>query len=233
MTSHHSLRLHEQILLLALRDERGTAEPKAGMWRLAFGGAILAELVLEERIAIHPGKKAIVEARAPVTNRPPIGDPVLDASLTLIAEAKRPARAARWVGKLAKLDLRRKSCEGLCDRGVLQRSEDRILFVFTRTRFPTVDPAPERGLVETIRTAVTSDDGQVDLRTAALIGVANAAGTLRVVFDRKTLRSHRDRIERLASDHPAAAATRAAVQAVQAAVMIAATTAATSAAASG
>ena len=228
MTYHH-LRLHEQILLLALRDERGTTEGKAGMWRLAFGGAILAELALEERIAIDPGKKALVR----VTDRSSLGDPVLDDALARIADAKRPAGAARWVSRLANLNLRRESARGLCRRGILHETRDRILFLFTRTCFPTVDPAPERSLIAAIRAAVASEDGAVDGRIAALVGVAHAAGTLRVVFDRKTLKARRQRIERLAADHVAAAATRAAVQAVQTAVMIAATTAATSSAAAG
>jgi hypothetical protein len=221
MTGHHRLRLHEQILLLALRNDRGTTESKAGMWRLAFGGSILAELALEERIAIEPGKKGIVQ----VADRTTLGDPVLDAALARIDEAKRPAPAARWVGRLATKSLRRESARGLCRRGVLRETQDRILFLFTRTCFPTVDPGPERSLVATISEAVEPGDGAVDARVASLVGVAHAAGMLRVLFDRKTLKARRRRIERLAADQVAAAATRAAVEAVQAAVMLAATAA--------
>jgi hypothetical protein len=170
MTSH-DLRLHEQILLLALRDERGTADRKAGMWRLAFGGAILAELALEDRIEIEPGKKAIVGVR----DRVQLGDPVLDAALTRIADARRPLGAARWVGKLPTLALRRESADGLCRRGVLQRTEGRVLFLFTRTHFPTVDPGPERALHEAIRAAVDRDGSRVDRRLASLIGSSRPA----------------------------------------------------------
>ena len=42
----HSLLLHEQIVLLALRDDKGT--PESGTWNnLAVAGAIVAELLLE------------------------------------------------------------------------------------------------------------------------------------------------------------------------------------------
>ena len=34
------LYLHEQILLLSLRDAEGTLESKAGMYRMALGGAV-------------------------------------------------------------------------------------------------------------------------------------------------------------------------------------------------
>ncbi|HVS12812.1 MAG TPA: GPP34 family phosphoprotein [Thermoanaerobaculia bacterium] len=229
MTSHPHLRLHEQMLLLALRDERGTADRKAGMWRLAFGGGLLAELALEDRIEIEPGKKAIVRVR----DRAPLGDPVLDAALARIADAPRPLGAARWVGKLPTLALWRESAAGLCRRGVLQRTEGRVLFLFTRTRFPTVDSGPERALHEAIRATVDHDDSPVDQRLASLIGIAHAAGTLWVLYGRKELKARKARLEEIARADRAADATRAAVAAVQAAVIAAVTASAAASAAAG
>ena len=55
------LRLHEQIMLLALRDEKGTLEFRAGMYPYALGGAILSELVLEGCIAIDEKSKGRVD----------------------------------------------------------------------------------------------------------------------------------------------------------------------------
>jgi hypothetical protein len=212
------LRLHEAVLLLALRDEHGTTDRRAGMYRLAFGGAVLAELALEERIEVGAGKKALVEVAA---SEPLIGDPVLDHALLRIESSKRPRRATHWVGKLGNLDLRRDSAEGMCRRGILHKTESRILFAFTRTRFPTVDPAPEQALIDAIHAAIDSDHATVDPGLASLIGVAHAAGTLRVVYSRRDLKARRQRIAEISRDAPAARATRAAVEAVQAAVIAA------------
>ena len=55
-----TLFMHEQLLLLALRDETGTIESKARMYEYALGGAILADLVLRGRAVIDGGKKALV-----------------------------------------------------------------------------------------------------------------------------------------------------------------------------
>ena len=67
------LRLHEEVLLLALRDKKGTIESRAGMYRFALGGAILAELLIEGRIAVESGKKKLVE----VTDPGPLHDPLM------------------------------------------------------------------------------------------------------------------------------------------------------------
>ena len=49
MSDRTDLHLHEQLMLLALRDEKGTLESKALMYGYALGGAILAELSLRGR----------------------------------------------------------------------------------------------------------------------------------------------------------------------------------------
>ena len=46
MSDRENLHLHEQLMLLALRDEKGTLESKASMYSFALGGALLAELSL-------------------------------------------------------------------------------------------------------------------------------------------------------------------------------------------
>ena len=50
------LLLHEEVLLLALNDEKGTAE---GSYLHALGAAILAELMLGEHITLE-GKQNLV-----------------------------------------------------------------------------------------------------------------------------------------------------------------------------
>ena len=48
-TRTETLRPHEQLMLLALRDDKGTLESKASMHSFALGGALLAELSLHGR----------------------------------------------------------------------------------------------------------------------------------------------------------------------------------------
>ncbi len=58
------LGLHEEILLLALQDRKGTVESKAGMYTYALGGALLAELTLGKHVTIGEDKKQFVDGVA-------------------------------------------------------------------------------------------------------------------------------------------------------------------------
>jgi len=233
MTSaKHDLRLHEQILLLALRDEHGGVESRAGMLSLALGGALLAELSLDGHIDVGADKKKLVDA----ADRSLTGDVLLDEALGRVKQAKRRRSASRWVSNFAGMRrLRHRVAEGLCRRGVLRDSEQKILLLFTRKLYPTIDPAPERALVAALRRAVLDDGEVADPRTAMLVALGHATGLLRVHLDRKTLRARKARLERFTNGDLVGGATRDAVVATQVAVtaavtaaVVASTTAATS-----
>jgi len=217
------LRLHEQLMLLALKDEKGTVESKAGMYQFALGGAILSELVLAGCVEVEPGKRPLVTLLRVKDQR----DPVLDECLDLVAAATRRRKAANWVSRFARVKrLRHRVAERLCRRGILKDSQDRVLLLFTRKVYPTINPVPERQLVANLRNAIHSDGKIDDPRMSVLLALAHGTGLLSVHFDKRTLRARKRRLERIATGELVAGATREAVQAAQAAVL-AATTAAT------
>ena len=121
MTSDgHSLHLYEQLMLLALRDDKGTLESKASMYQYALGGAILTELAINEVIRIRSDKKTLVD---PVSSQG-IGDPILDECLELVSSARRRRRARDWVARFGRLKkLRHRVAEGLCRKGILAEAE--------------------------------------------------------------------------------------------------------------
>jgi hypothetical protein len=214
------LLLHEQMLLLILRDREGTVESKAGMHRIALGGAILSELYLSGRIAIDPGRGKQVT----VTSTDSLGDELLDEALARMAAAKRPRGAQAWVTSLAGIKrLRHRIAEGLCRRKILKDSEDTVLLFFKRKAYPTINPLPERRLLGEMRAAVTGSSTAVGPRIGILVALAHAAGTLRAHFDRRMLRQHHKRIEKIASGDLVGNATQEAVQAAVMAAVAAAT----------
>lgn len=224
MTIEHDLRLHQEVVLLALKDEKGT--PAASMYTFALAGAVLTELCLEDRLALEERKrgKPLVTLRSGTQ----IGDPVLDDALLQLQNAKRRANAATWVQRWAKSRLLHETARRLAQQGVLRVEEKRVLLLFNRTVYPEMDPGPERRLIERIRIAIFGD-AEVDARTAAIVTLSNAAGLLNPVFGRKELKARKGRIQGMAEGDAVAEATRAAIQAAQAAVAVAAATAATSA----
>ena len=107
-----------------------------------------------------------------------------------------------------------------------------MLLIFKRKVYPELDPGPERALVERLRDAIFSEMEELDPRTTILVALADKAGVLKNVFDKKELKARKKRIEMIGEGEMAAAAVKEVVQATQAAVMasVAASVAATSAA---
>ena len=221
-TRHDELYLHEELLLLALKDARGTIESKAAMCQYALGGAILAELLLADRITIGDDKKKLVDH----VPGPLIREPLLDECLDLIGSAKRRRRAVNWVTRFARIkSLKHRVAQSLCRRGILHASEDKVLWLFTRRIYPERDPVPEQGIIERLAQAIFGDTSEVDGRTAILLALAQGVGMLPIHFDKKQLKARKHRIKQIADGQLLGAATREAVQAAQAAALAACTAA--------
>jgi golgi phosphoprotein 3 len=217
MNNRETLRLHEAIMLLALRDREGTVA--ASSYHYAIGGAALAELLLAGRIEVAvEGKKRFAHLR----DQKPLGDPLLDDGLARIAAAKRRAQLQTWVARFAGTrDLKHRVAGELVRRGILRVDKDRILGIFSRTIYPELDPRPERALIARLEAAIFDDTTEVDAWTVVLVSLAHSSDLLRHTFDRKRLKHRRRRIEQISNGEATGAATRAAIEAMQAAVMIA------------
>jgi len=212
------LGLHEEVMLLALRDERGTVA-SGTMYSMALGGSILAELMLRERIGIEQeGRKAFARVRKPS----PLGDPVLDECLQRMRESRRRGRLQTWVSRFANLrGLRHRVAGGLARRGILRADEEKILLIFKRRVYPELDTAPEREVLDRLREAIFTDRRDLDPRTVVLVALAHHAGLLKQVFDKRELRARKARIESVIQGDAIGKATRQAIEAVRAAVMVA------------
>jgi hypothetical protein len=211
--------LHEEILLLALRDREGTVTSSV-FYQQAIGGAVLAELLLAGRLGIETErKKKFIKLLDPT----PVGEPVIDECLEKVRGARKRAQAATWVSRFAALkNLKHRVAQRLCERGILRADQDQVLLIFNRKIYPEVDPVPERELRDRLQQAIFSDADDVGPRTVVLVSLARATGLLRVLFGRKELKSRKDRIDRIVNGEVTGKATAQAVQAVQAAVIAAA-----------
>ena len=195
MPPTRTLFLHEEILLLALRDRDGS--PECGTWYpQALGGAILAELLLRERISVDDTKAKTVS----MMNAEPVGDPVIDECLDRIRSASKPRGAEHWVSHFTSLpDLKNRVAEGLCDRGILKSDVKTVLLIFSRKVHPEIDPQPELDIVERLRTAIFDHSAELDVYTMVLVSLANATGILAVTFGKKVIAAEKARLEQIAS----------------------------------
>ncbi len=217
MTIQINLFLHEEIMLLALRDEEGTIA-SGPMYQYAIGAAVLSELLLNKRIAVEESKK---KKFVNLVSSQPLGEPLIDQCLEKISNAKRRASLQTWVSRFAGVkNLKHRVARQLCERGILRASEDKILLLFTRKIYPEVNPEPERKLIERLRQAIFTDSRDIDPRTVVLVSLANSTGLLKIVFDKKKLKGRKARIEEIINGEITGKAAKEAIQAMQAAVMV-------------
>ena len=214
MRKTETLYLHEEILLLALRDREGTVA-SGSMFMYAMGGAVLSELLLHERVAVdESSKKKLLN----VIDSSPIGDPNLDECLNRMATAKRRTTMQGWVAKLASTKgFKERVAGGLCRRGILKADEGTVLLFFKRKIYPEINPTPENAIIERLRQAIFTDTSDIDARTLVLISLAKSANLLNMIFEKRDLKNRKTRLKKLTAEQAAGKATAQAIAAVQAA----------------
>lgn len=212
------LLLHEELMLLALHDEKGTIA--SGFARFGIAGAITAELLLRERIRIDESRwRKLVEVR----NIRSVGDPIVDECLKKVRDAKRRASLQTWITRFSSISrLRHRVAGRLCERGILKADEKQLLVIFKQRIYPEIDPGPEQEIIERLRVAIFGNDREVEPRTVVLVSLAQAVSLLNPIFGRRELRPRKQRIKSLAKGDLVGRATAEAVAATQAAVAAAA-----------
>ena len=217
MGLYENLHLHEEVMLLALRDTEGTIATGA-MYQHAMAGAIVAELLLSDRLALDASSR---RKRIDVVDATPMGEPLLDECLAKMA-AKRHASIRTWVSRFAAINnLKHRVARQLVRRGILRADEQQILLIFTRKIYPELNPEPERQLISRMRDAIFTDAADLDPRTVVLISLAHNTELLKTCFDRKELKSRKKRIKQIIDGEAAGKAAKEAIDAMHAAVMVA------------
>ncbi len=212
------LHLYEEVLLLALKDREGTVYATSP-YQYALAGAIVAELLLGNRIGLSDPKKK----RITLKDATPFSDPILDECLERIQKAKRRASLQSWVSRFSGLKrLKHRAAEQLCRRGVLRTDEGQILLIFKRKVYPEIDHGPETEITERLRQAIFTDREDLDPQTVVLVALANHADLLNKHFDKKELKGRKKRIKQITEGDAVGDATKDAITAMQAAVVAAA-----------
>lgn len=209
----NQLFLYQEVMLLSLKDKKGTVEGGA-FYRPAVGAAILAELLLSGRVVIEREKK---KEFAHVINGTRLDDPLLDECLRRIQTSKKRQRLRTWVSRFANTkNLLHRVAMGLCHLGVLRVAEDKVLLVFKRRVYPEINPKPEREIVARLKKAIFGS-GLVDPRTATLIAIAQSTNLLKNALEKRELKERKERIKSITSGDAMGKAAKEVVQAAQAA----------------
>lgn len=217
MSAAARLPMYEEILLLALDDNRGTTGLNS-TFATAMGAAILAELAMDNAVSIGKDKKKPVAAARDLR---PV-DPLLAECLDKVRGEKNEKNAAHWVSLFANTkDLKNRTARQLVDKGVLTVEADKVLGIFPRTIYPERDPGPEKELRDRLYWAIFTPTNDVDARTVVVISMLKATGMLEQVFDKKKLKTRKARVEKLVTGEHVGTAAQEASEAAMAAIMVA------------
>lgn len=217
------LRLHEEILLLALRDEVGTVA-SGSMFKYAIGGGILAELMLGKRVTVEPTGRKNNKHLVFLNSATPLSNEVVDECLSKVRFANTRKSPVNWVMRFAQTkNLKERVAARLCEVGILRADRKPVLWVFNRKTFPEIDHSAEAEIISRLDRVIFTDTADVDTRTNLLASLAAGTDMLKHVFDKKKLKARKERIKMVVESEVVGRATKKAVQTVQAALAVAST----------
>ena len=179
-------------MLLLLDDKDGSFLP-IPEWSMqcALAGAVLMDLALDDRIDTDLESLILVDGK-------PTGDPLLDPTLERIAASRDVQGARYWVENTAPYadEIREGALARLVENGVLNREEDRFLWVFRSRRYPTIDGRAEREVKLRIMGVLLSDEIP-DPRDIVIICLCDACGIFNELLSPRELERARGRIDQV------------------------------------
>ncbi len=188
--SNTPLRFAEEIVLLLLNDDGTFVPAPSHSVDYALAGGVLMDLALENRIDTDLERLFLIDST-------PTGDELLDPTLRAIDESD-DGDARFWVERVAENagSIKSTSIKRLVDRGILEREDERILWVFRSRRYPTVDGTAQREVKLRILEVLFSDEIP-DPRDIVIIALAHACGIFKQVLTNRELERVADRIDQV------------------------------------
>jgi len=213
-----NLDLLEEFLLIALDDNKGGFVIGTTALHYGFGGAVLLELALRNKIEID-GEKVLLKDSAMETEL------ALNKAIELIRESK-TRKVKDWIEILAKKagDFKEDTLQRLTNKGVLSKEEHKILWIIPTQKFPTSNMNPEMKVRERLNDVVQRGK-KAEPRDVMLLSLIDATDLTKEAFrnadDYKKIKA---RLSEVTKDVKISAAINKSLREIQTAIMIAITT---------
>jgi len=171
--------LAEDLLLLALHDEKGKKESSVHSLVYGLSGSLIAELALLKKIKLDDSMIEMID-------HTPTGNELLDTALQIINKKEKEKKLKECLADVRKgIDnLQKLLTARLVEKGILYIREEKFLGIFTRKRYPTRSPGIEMDLRDLIRKVLLHGE-EPDERTLLLISISKACKILPVIFINK------------------------------------------------
>ena len=183
------LRFAEEIILLLLNDDNGrfVHVPDYSL-KYALAGGVLMDLAMEDRIDTDLERLILVDAT-------PVGDSLLDQTLDEIKTGGEH-NTRFWLERTTQHAeaIRDEALSRLIALSILERKENRFLWVFQSRRYPTIDGEAEREVKLRIMGVLFSDEIPHP-RDVVIICLADACGIFKEMLSGRELAKASARIE--------------------------------------
>lgn len=217
----------EDFAFVVIEPTSGKPQISSMNLETTFGGAILLDLVADERVTlIGEGKKAKVQ----IADRSPSGSALHDAAVARIKKDK-PIAVTTAVQTLGK-KTRKNAYAALTDHGRVRHEPSKALGLFPVDRWPVVDVSGHAELRERIR-RVLVHGAEADDVTGPLIGLLSAGDAVGAVTDKHERKQAKRVAKEVAKGDWASEAVKNAIAQTQAAITAAIVASSAAAASSG
>ena len=207
----------EEILLFMLDDDDGTFLPiRESTVSSVLAGAVLMDLAFANRIDTDSERLSVV-------NPEPTGDAVLDGALASLAQSGETRSTREWVETLSAgeaASIREQALARLVERGILERRDEKFLWVFRSRRYPMIDGRAEREAKLRIMDVLLSD-AIPDPRDVALICLVDACDVFGEMLSSREIRRVAPRVEQVRKMDLIGREVRESVERIERSVMLA------------
>ena len=183
------LNLIDQLTLLALDDEKGTLLADSTSFSYATAGALIMELALDERIDLS-GNKVVLKDKTKT------GDNIVDTYFESIIESKKDRKINYWVEKFGnKADkIKRDTIDKLIENRILEKKEDKILWIFSYNKYPAQNSRPENQLRQRLYDIIVHGH-RPELKESMLLNLIESCGLGKEVFGKEQVKTFKKRLK--------------------------------------
>lgn len=213
------LDLLEEYLLIALDDDKGKFVIDSTYLHYGFGGAILLELALREKISIEGDYVRLKDSST-------VKEVALNKAIELLQGSAKAVKIKDLIGMLAKKanELKQDTLQRLMNKGILKKEEHKILWIIPNNKYPTSNLSPENKVRERLKGVMLLGE-KSEPRDIMLLSLIDVSDLTREAFrDKEDYKVVKKKIKEVTQDVKISSAINKSIREIQAAIMIAITT---------
>lgn len=184
-----NLNLIDQLTLLALDDEKGTFLADSTAYAYAIAGAVIMELALDKRIDLSSDKVV-------VKDKTKTGDKIIDTYFETIIESTKERKIKSWVERFGnKSDkIKRDTIEKLIENRILEKKEDKILWIFSYNKYPAQNSRPENQLRQRLYDIIVNSH-RPELKEIMLLNLIQSCSLGKEVFGKEQTKTFKNKLK--------------------------------------